>query len=239
MKPGILHGVGVGPGDPELITLKAKRILEKVPVIFIPTSQRGKTSLAYSIVNQAFSLESKTVELFLPMTRDMGELEKSWEKAAGQILEELYRGKDGAYITLGDPGTYSTFSYLQKKLQVLDHRIEVYTVPGISAVNETGAQTGEPLAEGEEGLAITNALKPLHQLEEVLDSFENIVILKAGRSTEKIIQMLKKKGLEEQTLFVSRVGFPDGFYTRDLEQVKRGDFDYLSTFLVKKGSNAR
>jgi len=235
VKPGKIYGIGVGPGDPELLTIKARRILKEVPLLLVPRSRRDKDSLALSIVEEFLREDLERVDLLLPMTRDRDELKKHWERAARQVLEKLQKGKDGAFITLGDPATYSTFPYLQRHLWELDREVEVEMIPGVSAINDMASRVGCPLAEGEESLAITTPPKTPGDLEEILDRFENLVIMKAGRSTGEITSLLESKGLEGRAFFASRIGFADGFYTRDLSELKDKTFDYLSTFIIKFG----
>ena len=233
LKQGKLYGVGVGPGDPELLTLKALRILQQVSVVFIPKSSPEKRSLALSIVSDVLNGEQKQEELILPMTRDHSELEKYWQIAAEQIFNYINAGYECAFVTLGDPGTYSTFSYLKRYLQAMDGNIQIEQIPGISAINALSANSGEPLAEGEESLLIANALKPREEMAELLDRYENLVLLKAGRSAGEIAGLLKEKNFRGQIVFASRIGFDDAFYTTNLNEIENEGHDYLSTFFIK------
>ena len=118
MTKGILYGVGVGPGDPELMTVKAVRTVERCPVIALPQSGRGECT-AYEIAKEAVPALEKKEKLLLsmPMTRDQGKLLESWREAADQIAKKLDLGQDVAFLTLGDPAVYSTYLYLHQLVE--------------------------------------------------------------------------------------------------------------------------
>ena len=233
-RKGKLYGIGVGPGDPELLTVKACCLLEELPVLLVPKAHQGKRSLALSIVEDFLPEEQQIMEIILPMTRDEDVLKEHWEKAALQTLEVLQQGKDGGFITLGDPCIYSTFGYLWQHVRLLDKEIEVEIIPGISAVNQTGAQAGQTLVEGEESLAMITAGKPHEEMEAILESFENVVVLKAGRHLDKLIKLMEGREGREKAVLVSRAGFEDGFTTKNLAEITDKNLDYLSTVIIKR-----
>lgn len=231
---GKFYGIGVGPGDPELLTLKARRILEELDVILIPKSRQEKRSLALSIVRGVIDKEWEYVDLILPMTTDRNELKKHWQEAATQVIEVLQKGKDTGFITLGDPTIYSTFTYLLEHVKKLLPELLVEIVPGISAVNSISARIQQPLAESEESLVIVTALGGKEDLARLIDQFDNIVLLKAGNQTAKVVQVLKEKSINGKVYFASRCGFSDEYYTDDFESLRDKKFDYLSTMIIKK-----
>lgn len=235
MKTGTLYGIGVGPGDPELITVKAQRILSEVEVLFIPRSQKGKPSLAFSILTGLFEKEWQCIDLLLPMTRDRRILQASWQEAAEQIRAVLRQGRDAAFITLGDPGTYSSFSYLMKVLKEMDADLSVEIVPGISSIQAVAAWIQQPLAEGQESLVVVPALQDAEELRMFIQRYDNVVLLKAGKQVEKIRQLLEEEETagKRQTFLASRCGFKDGFFTGDLSRLQGQQLDYLSTLLIK------
>lgn len=234
MEKGKFYGVGVGPGDPELLTYKAVKVLRKVDVIFIPKSNLEKRSLAFSIVGNYIQNNVEQVEVVLPMTKDEEKLERYWKEAASKIKNTLDEGKDCAFITLGDPGMYSTFSYVLRGILKLDSSIEVEVIPGVSAVNSVSSWLQQPLAEGEESFVVTTALKPEKELKEIIQKFENVVIMKAGKHTEKIASLLQSNNFNCKSLFISRAGFNDVFCSENMNEVSKRSFDYLSTFFIKK-----
>ncbi|KUG05467.1 cobalt-precorrin-2 c20-methyltransferase [hydrocarbon metagenome] len=234
MPQGKLYGVGVGSGDPELLTLKAKRILEEVDILFVPKSNLAKRSLALSIVADISDKNWQVIDLHLPMIRERKDLKRHWREAAEIILQALEKGQDGAFITLGDPGLYSTFSYLARNIQEIDPDVVMEIIPGVSAVNSISAWLKEPLAEGEEKLIIMPALGEKEQIAPFIDSFDNVVLLKAGKNINKIIEIVEDRSDLDKVIFATRCGFEDGFYTTDLKAVSSREWDYLSTVLVKK-----
>lgn len=234
MRWGTFYGIGVGPGDPELLTLKARRILEEIDVLLVPESSEEKRSLALSIVSAAVMREWECIELILPMTRDRNVLHKYWKAAAHQVLEVLKTGRDAAFITLGDPTLYSTFTYLFKYVKEFEPSVTTEIIPGISSVNSVSAWIQQPLAEGEESLVIVPALRDAETLEAIMDRFDNVVLLKAGRQVGKIAQILNQSEYPASAVLACRCGFEDGFYTNDLSSLDHKKLDYLSTVMIKK-----
>ena len=149
---GKLYGVGVGPGDPELITLKAKRVLEEVGCLAVPKTSSEKESLALSIVRGISGTEKELVELLFPMSFDEKLLEKSWGRAVEEVMGRLEAGKDVAFITLGDPTVYSTYMYIHRALKRQGYDTEI--VPGITSFCASSAKVGISLAENRETLAV-------------------------------------------------------------------------------------
>ncbi len=234
MPKGKFWGIGVGPGDPELLTIKAKRVLEEIDILFIPRSHSEKRSLAFSIVRQLIDKEWDTVDLLLPMTRDQEELTRHWREAAQQVVAKLGEGKDAAFITLGDPTLYSTFTYLLKEVRELDPDVEVEIIPGISSVNAISAWIQQPLVENQESLLILPAEEKLDQLGSHLENCENIMVMKAGRYIGQINGLLESQPAPRQAFLVSRCGFADGTYTEDLKSQEGLEADYLSSIFIKK-----
>lgn len=144
---GTLHGIGVGPGDPELITLKAARLLGQVDVVFAAASTRNDYSVALSIVAPHISDTARVLRLDFPMTRDQARLQAAWDDNAAQVLGALETGRDAAFITLGDPMTYSTYLYLARTLKARRADIALAVTPGISSVQAAAAAAGIGLAE--------------------------------------------------------------------------------------------
>ncbi|QGU00251.1 Cobalt-precorrin-2 C20-methyltransferase [Candidatus Syntrophocurvum alkaliphilum] len=234
MDKGKLYAIGVGPGDPELLTLKAKRILEAVDYLFIPVSREDKRSIAFSIITKVVKKDWKIIEVLVPMTNDLVILQESWDETAKKISEVLDQGRDCAYITLGDPGTYSSFSYIHKSLVALMPNLKVEIIPGITSYQAISAWVNKPLVEGQENLTIVPAVQNREKISTQLDNFDNIVFLKAGKKYREIDEILKQKGISARLTLASRFGFEDGFYTEDLNELNGKELDYLTSLLVKK-----
>jgi precorrin-2/cobalt-factor-2 C20-methyltransferase len=232
-KTGTLYGIGVGPGDPELITLKALKVLHRVPHIFAACSTKNSYSLALSIVRG--HLNGAGIEhLPFPMSKDARVLAEAWEQNARRVLEVLATGNDAAFVTLGDPLTYSTFGYLLKTLKRLNPEVAIVTIPGITSYSAAAALTHIPLTEGEESFYLVSGALGAAQLKEVIDKSDNIVILKTYRYFDEIFQVLEDMDLLDRTTCISRCGLEGETIVRNLRDLKGRELPYLSMVIIKK-----
>jgi precorrin-2/cobalt-factor-2 C20-methyltransferase len=232
-KVGTLYGIGVGPGDPDLITLKAVRVLQRVPHIFASCSTKNSYSLALNIVRS--HLNGAGIEhLPFPMTRDPQVLKEAWEKNAGRVLEVLNSGGDAAFVTLGDPLTYSTFGYLLKTLKRLNPEVRVVTIPGITSYSAAAARTHIPLTEGEESFVLISGAQGAARLREVVDQSDNIVMLKTYRHFEEIYRALEELDLLDRATCISRCGLDGETVVENLRDLKGQPVPYLSMIIIKK-----
>jgi len=230
---GVFYGVGVGPGDPELITRKGYRVLREADVVCAPRSGAGREGLALSVVRDFLPEGQQLVELDFPMTRKKAELELCWEKAAAQIIAFLQEGKKVALITLGDPTLYSTYTYVLKKIkQAGSWPIE--TIPGVPSFCACAAAASLPLAEGEEKLAVVPAVQDPDTLRSVLQNFENVILLKVAGKIDLVAGILEALQLRDRAVFASRCGLPGGFVENNLEEAKKRPKDYFSLIIVKR-----
>jgi precorrin-2/cobalt-factor-2 C20-methyltransferase len=232
-KTGTLYGIGVGPGDPELITLKALKVLQSVPHIFASCSTKNTYSLALSIVR--CHLNGAGIEhLPFPLSKDDRVLAEAWERNARRVLEVLATGSDAAFVTLGDPLTYSTFGYLLKTLKRLNPEVGIVTIPGITSYSAAAALTHIPLTEGEESFYLVSGALGAAQLKEVIDKSDNIVILKTYRYFNEIYQVLEDMDLLDRTTCISRCGLEGETIVENLRDLKGRELPYLSMVIIKK-----
>ncbi len=224
-----LYGIGVGPGDPELMTLKALKILERVEILFVPKSGAG-VCIALDIVKKAINKDFRIVKLYFPMTKDKRKLEEHWDIASKAVEEALKDGSEGAFITLGDPLFYSTFSYLMPRILGLGIDIEV--IPGITSISSCSASRRITLVAGDEKLAVIPAAYGLENLEHIAEEFDTVVLIKVSRNYNKIVDKIKELGLEDRALFMSRCG-GEGFRAKRLEGIGEGNVDYLSMIIIR------
>ncbi len=230
MEKGIFYGVGVGPGDPELLTLKALRIIERCPVIAAPET-RGEKTLALDIVRQAVNLEGKTILLlqFL-MTRDKQALDQSHRRQAEKIMDYLKRGQDVAMLNLGDVSIYSTFSYL---LEIVKQAgFEVRASPGVPSFCAVGALLQQSLTEMSLPLHIIPA--GCSGLEQSLALPGGKVLMKTGKALPQVRQALREQGLYEKASLVQNCGLPDQKICRSLDEAEDG-VGYFTNIVVKGG----
>ena len=216
-----------------MITLKAFKVLRRVPHIFASCSTKNKYSLALSIVR--CHLNGAGIEhLPFPMTRDPQVLQTAWEQNARRVLEVLATGSDAAFVTLGDPLTYSTFGYLLKTLKRLAPQVHIVTIPGITSYNAAAALTHIPLTEGEESFhLVSGALGPA-KLKEIIDKTDNIVMLKTYRHFDEIYQALEDLDLLDRTTCISRCGLEGETIVENLRDLKGRELPYLSMIIIKK-----
>ena len=234
LRTGVLYGVGVGPGDPELLTLKAVRILKKVDIITIPKSKEESDSIALSIVKDVVGLANKEIlEFIFPMTKDKAILIKAREEAAAAIVERLKAGRDVACIALGDPMFYSTFSYLIPLVRESLPEAEIEIVPGISSFMASAAAAIMPITEADERLAVIPAAYEHERLREILKDFDTVVLMKVNRVFDKVLELLEELGLKQRAVFVERCGSENQRVVRDLDGLKGERLDYLSMVIVK------
>lgn len=228
-----LYGVGIGPGDPKLLTLKAKEALEEADIIFAPKGSDEGISVARGIIEQVIEGKKTYIELTFPMTKDKDILKKYWRKAAQRIAGEIKKGKQAAFVTLGDPFIYSTYIYLLKILKQDFPDIKVETIPGISAFNAAASRAGFSLLEGKEKMAVLPVTETLDGIEDALDTFDTVVLMKVGAKLQKVIRLLKQKGLTQNAVLISRVGHQNEKIIRKISSIKDKELGYLSVILVK------
>jgi precorrin-2/cobalt-factor-2 C20-methyltransferase len=163
--PSRLYAVGVGPGDPELLTRKAERILRSVPVIYSPTGAADAASYALSIIEPFLDrTRQEVLTRLFPMTKDESELVPLWEETAAEVAQRVREGQDVAFITIGDPLLYSTFLYLYRIFRDKYPEIDVEIVPGITSVGAAAAAAGVSLGLSADRLAILPATYEEQQL---------------------------------------------------------------------------
>lgn len=231
---GKLFGVGIGPGDPKLVTLKAKEVLDNADIIFVPKGSEDGSSWALSIVESVVSKEKDFRELTFPMTTDKSILDKYWMRAASAISKEVKNGKVVAFVTIGDPFIYSTYVYLLMTLRKNFTGIDVETIPGISAFNAASSRAQFSLVKGYERLAVVPVTRDLRKLKETLLEFDTIVLMKVGSKLDTIIPLLKELGLIKKAVLISRVGHKDEKIIYNLTKLRDKEVGYLSVILVKK-----
>lgn len=228
----------MGPGDPELLTIKAHRVLSAVDVLCVPKSKMEKDSLALSVVQMAVPKEYTFLELQFPMSKDQVLLEQSWQQAGQQVARELITGRNVAFITIGDPTLYSTYGYLLRYLRANHPDLITETVPGVSSITACPAYIQEPLVEGDEKLAVIPATYNLDDLKQILDIFDTVVLMKVNRRLGELMEYLKHTG-NFDTYFVHRCGYQDQFATNQPETLLNQKLHYMSLMIVKKRRESR
>ena len=239
MKSGRLYVIGVGPGDPELLTIKGLRILNQVPCICVPKGREEGSSLALSIVKRIVDLKGKEIiEAHFPMrkTRDSdhaSELDPKWDETVRSISARLDRGTDMAFITIGDPAIYSTFFYLYEKLLQLNPGLRVEIIPGVSSINASAARAGISLGLADEKIALLPATY-VGDLREIFERFDTIVLMKVHKVFDKVLKILDELHLTGNAVYISRAGMEDEKIARDITTLREQDLNYFSMVIVRK-----
>ncbi|MBM2834822.1 MAG: cobI [Candidatus Brocadiaceae bacterium] len=233
MKIGNFYGIGLGPGDPELLTLKALHTIQRADCIFVPKSDSKEDSLALEIVKD-YVKGKKVIEQIYPMTKDKETLNTAWLKAAEEIHNEVKKGYDAVYLTLGDPMTFSTYIYLLRHLNTMLPEQAIHTIPGITSYNAAACAANFPLLTGDDRLAVIPIPKDISELRPILESFDTIVMMKVAKKLDEVIQLLEEMKLSENALFASYIGQKDAYLTYDLISLKGSGSGYMSVLIVKR-----
>ncbi len=224
---GKLYGIGVGPGDPKLITYKAVERIQLTPVIAVPTSGENR-QIALQIVEPYLS-HQEILSCYMPMTRNKEDLSIIHQCCADQIQVYLDEGKDVAFLTLGDPTVYSTYIYIHK--HIVSRGYEASIIPGVPSFCAVAAKLGSALCEEGEMLHIIPA--SYEGTEAALELKGNKVLMKTGKSLKKVIALLKEKGLCEVAQMVSRCGMKEEKIYHTLERAEE-ESSYFSIVVVKE-----
>jgi len=233
IKFGKFYGIGLGPGEPELLTLKAIHAIQDSDCIFVPKSDTKEDSLALEIVKDHVK-EKKVIEQIYPMIKDQTILKSAWQQSAKEIQTEVMNGCTVSYLTLGDPMTFSTYIYLLTYLYSLlpDHIIQ--TVPGITSYNAAACAGNYPLLTGDEKLAVVPVPKNIADLQPVLEAFDTVVMMKVAKKLDEVLEMLERMELTKNALFASYIGQKDAYLTCDIAPLKGSGKGYMSVLIVKK-----
>jgi precorrin-2/cobalt-factor-2 C20-methyltransferase len=225
--PGKLYGVGVGPGDPELLTIKAVRIIAESDTIAVPREQK-ESSVAYKIARQAVKeIEGKeTLSIHMPMTKDESLLEESHNRGADEIISCLDQGKDVAFLTLGDPTVYSTYIYLHKIISERGYETEI--ISGIPSFCAVSARLSQSLVEKSEQLHV---IPSSYDIKDALKLSGTKVLMKAGKKISAVVEELQK--LDCQASMIENCGMENEKIYESLDEIKKNS-GYYSLIIVKE-----
>lgn len=230
---GKLYGVGVGPGDPELITIKAVRVIKTADIIFTAASTKNKYSLAVEIASPYISDDAAIERLSFPMTKDEKVTETAWCENAGIIAEALRQGKNAVFLTLGDPTTYSTFGYILKKMKTVMPEADIETIPGITSFHAASARLNRILVEGEESLLVTSGAYGGQKIRQFTD-LDNVAVVKAYKNINDLNNALRETGLAQNSVAVSKCGRENEQIFHNIDELEQRGPDYWTLILASK-----
>lgn len=226
------YGIGVGPGDPKLLTVKAVEIIKELDVIVAPVSNKKKESIAYNIAKEYIPANMETVELLFPMIDDKASLQAQWAENAKIVAGLVASGKNVGFLTLGDPSIYSTYMYLVPYVKEMG--INVETIPGITSFCAVAADQNIPIAEWEEEICIIPLKRESDSIETALDHFANVVVMKASHDVPKLVNAIKSRGLENNFRLISKCTTESANVISDLDTLANEEVPYLSTMIIKR-----
>ena len=231
---GTLYGVGVGPGDPELITVKAFRIIQESPVIAYPRKRKGSKSYAHRIVEVYIRPEEKEMlGLVFPMTKDQAILDREWNEMVEEVWQKLSEGKDVAFVTEGDPLLYSTFIHMMKLMQELHPEVEMKTVPGISSFNGSASRLGIALADGDDHVAIVPASDDYEAMKKAIEDHDAVVFIKVAKVIDLMITVLRDLDLLDKASVVTKVTSDEEVIWK-VSELEGVELEYLTLMVVRK-----
>lgn len=234
MKKGTLYGVGVGPGDPGLITVKGREVIGACRHVFAPKARIKSESLALQIAGRYAGASAQIHEVVFPMVADEAVLERHWNECAAEINALLEAGEDVCFLTLGDTLLYSTHIYLVRAVRALSPAATVVTIPGVNAFSAAAALTGFPLGEGKRPLLVIPVSDDLEIVREAIDGERTVVLMKVGKRLPEIVALLEARGLAQRSVFIARAGLEGERVETDLKQLRAAgaELGYLSVILV-------
>lgn len=233
MQIGTLYGISVGPGDPELITLKGLRILKQSPVTAFPAGVDGKPGFAQMIVDQWLGGDQVQLALTFPYVQDMVMLTQAWQRAAEQVWHYLRLGQDVAFVCEGDVSFYSTFTYLAEMLQQLHPECVVQRVPGVCSPMAAASALLMPLTVRDQRLVVLPALYNVGELETILDWADVVVLMKVSSVYPRVWEVLHRRQLLERSYVVERATLPEQVIYEDLRDRQTLKLPYFSLLIVK------
>ena len=228
---GTFYGIGVGPGDPELLTMKAIKTIQTVDIIIAPKTEKKDGSVAFNIAKPYLKKDVRVVYQVFPMVKGFSESTEAWEANKQEIMGFLAEGKNVAFLTLGDAMFYSTYIYVFRLLEKAGVKIE--TIPGIPAFCAIGSHLGWPIVEGDDVLSIIPATADAAKIRKAMAVADNVVIMKVYKNFPEIADLLEENGMMEKSVMVSRCGLPDEERIDDIAARKHAPVNSLSTILAR------
>ncbi|QZN93091.1 cobalt-factor II C(20)-methyltransferase [Limosilactobacillus panis] len=228
------YGIGVGPGDSKLLTVKAVDTIKQLDVLYTPQAHRSSKSVAERIASPYLTADLVIKRRHFPMVNDWSAKVTCWRKIADEIKADVQNGQNVGFLTLGDPSVYSTFSYIANMLK---EEINVQTIAGVSAFSQIAASLSLPLMLDEESLEVIPATAEKEKLTQVIDLNDNVVIMKIATNFKTVYQILQKRGLLEKTVVVENASMAEQHIKRLADYSANDKLPYFTTALLKKKGN--
>jgi precorrin-2/cobalt-factor-2 C20-methyltransferase len=231
---GTFYGVGLGPGDPELLTRKAMRILAEVDWIFYPFESRTGTSFSRRILAALAVPTTKCRQVSLGMAQDRGPDQHTYATAAEAMAGEVLQGKSVAWVTQGDPLFYSTFIHLYLEMRRRFPQVPITIVPGVTSPHAAAAAAGVPVSLLEEKVAVVPAVYGLDHLPALLDDFATVFLMKVNTVFDQLLETLAALPHRVQAVYAERVGTPEERLVTDLGTLRGQKLSYFSLVILRQ-----
>lgn len=230
---GKLYIIGVGPGDPGLLTVRAVELIEQAGRVFIPVSGEGRESLALDIIREHIPAEASVTELLFPMSSDREIMDDAYRKNFSMISAALRSGADAVLVTIGDPATYSSAWQVLRLARQHAPEMRCEVVPGVTSYAAAASRAGVQLAQGHESLLVVSSYGDIQKLETLIDCADTVVFLKTYRRRDQILGLLRAKNLVDRCVYIKRCGLSGEEIVRDLSALPE-ETDYFSMIILKK-----
>lgn len=237
---GTLYGVGVGPGAPDLLTVRALRVIEAADVLALPRSSDFGASVAWSIVAPIVkeSASQERLRLTFPMSKEATVVRPRVLAAVDAIGERLLASKSVAFLTEGDPSVFSTFGYVRDEALRRWPSLRVEVVPGVTSITSVAAVGGVPLADGHERVAIIPATYGVSDLVDLLERFDTVVLMKLGGAMPTILEALDRTGLTDRAFLVSKATMAEQRVERDVRRLADDTGGCFAMMIVKRNDRS-
>lgn len=231
------YGIGTGPGDSTLVTIKAVNIIKMLDILYTPEPKKGGDSLALSIVKEYVPDTVEIKQRHFPMNNDSVEKMASWDAIAAEIKDDVKAGKEVGFITLGDPMIYSTYVYIMERLM---DEIEVETIPGISSFSNIASNQNFPLVMDTDPLMVIPCTMEEEKIDAALQTYDCFVLMKVYKNFKEIVQKLEKYDLIDSAILVSNSSQEREVVYKDLRDVHLQEkISYFSTILVNRNNKRK
>ncbi len=226
----ILYGLGLGPGDPELLTLKTARLIRNADVVCYIINAKG-FSLGASIAKEQLE-QAKPTQQHLPLPLEMNKdrylINQQYDAIAEQIKTHLANGKNVAFLCEGDPFFFGSFIYLFERISP-EYQVEV--IPGVTSINAASAATRRPLTLLSESMAVLSGRSSDQEIRNALDKFDSVVLLKVASQRERLLRLIKAAGRSEQACYIEKASMPEQAITWSIDELS-GPGPYFSLLLI-------
>ena len=230
------YGIGTGPGDSTLVTIKAVNTIKMLDILYTPEPKKGGDSLALSIVKE-YVPDTEIKQRHFPMNNDSVEKMASWDAIAAEIKDDVKAGKEVGFITLGDPMIYSTYVYIMERLM---DEIEVETIPGISSFSNIASNQNFPLVMDTDPLMVIPCTMEEEKIDAALQTYDCFVLMKVYKNFKEIVQKLEKYDLIDSAILVSNSSQEREVVYKDLRDVHLQEkISYFSTILVNRNNKRK